>query len=351
MNQYSERYWDNQVEIKPAENEQLVIGSSDCKGVVIRKSVEEKAAYLLKNEAQCKPASIESSASKKKGGKKKMAVLGAVYTVEPNYRTPSDVLESLFRPAGEPSPYGDYASRPKPQGKHVRASMHRDDADTLQPAREEIFSWLEQEYNERNPKGKNKNILLMDGEEKLWKMGGELKTRSSLIEILDIIHASSYLWKAVQALHPKNTIAENIPLVKKQVGRLLEGDAQKVIRSLRWQATHMELKDTDLENLNKSCNYLAKNIKRMDYKQYLEAGYPIASGVIEGACRNVVVDRMECSGMRWVMDGAKSMLNLRCIHLNGDWDRFVNFYIKNEQNNIYPIGAANDELFIESMVA
>ncbi len=89
----------------------------------------------------------------------------------------------------------------------------------------------------------------------------------------------------------------------------------------------------------------------MNYKQYLEAGYPIASGVMEGACRNVVVDRMECSGMRWIMKGAQSMLNIRCIHLNGDWDRFVNFYIKEEQSNLYPIKAANDELFVESMVA
>ncbi len=90
----------------------------------------------------------------------------------------------------------------------------------------------------------------MDGEEKLWNMGEELKTNSPLIEILDIIHASSYIWKAIQALHPKNTITENIPLVKEQVGRLLEGGAQRVIRSLRWQATHMKLKGTELENLN-----------------------------------------------------------------------------------------------------
>lgn len=351
MNQYSEQYWDNQVKIKPAEGVQIVVGSSDCKGVVIRKSIEEKAEYLLKNADQCKPASIESSSSKKRNGKKKMAVLGAIYTVEPNCRKPGDVLESLFRPADEPSPYDEKKPRPKPLDKHVRASMHRDNADTLQPARVEIFDWLEQEYNERNPRGKNKNILLMDGEEKLWNMGKELKTKSSLIEILDIIHASSYLWKAIQALHPNNTITQNIPLVKKQVGHLLEGDAKRVIRSLRWQATHNNIKGTDLESLNTSCNYLEKNIERMNYKQYLEVGYPIASGVMEGACRNVVVDRMECSGMRWIMKGAKSMLNIRCIHLNGDWDRFVDFYIKEEQKSLYPKKAANDDLFIELMVA
>lgn len=351
MDQYSIKYWDNQIEIKPAEKTQLVVGSSDCKGVVIRKSIEEKEEYLLNEANKSKPASIESSSSKKRNGKKKMAVLGAVYNIEPNIRTPEKVLESLFRSPDDPSPYENKPAPPKPQNKHVRASMNRDDANTLQPARKEIFDWLEQEYNERNPNGNNINLLLMDGEEKLWSMGNELNLQSTRIEILDIIHASSYIWIGIQALHPQNTVVQNIPLVKLQVGHLLEGNASTVIRSFRWQATHMKLKSTRLEDINKACNYLQKNIEKMKYNEYLAAGYPIGSGVMEGACRNVVVDRMECSGMRWVMNGAKSMLNTRCIHLNGNWEHFINYYIEEEQNSLYPIKAANDDSFIESMVA
>jgi len=351
MNQYSEKYWDNQIEIKLAEKTQYVVASSDCKGVVIRKSIEEKEEYRLNEGNNPKPASIESSSSKKRNGKKKMAVLGAVYNIEFNVRTPDEVLESLFQAPDDPSPYENNPPRPKPQNKHVRASMHRDDADTLQPAREEIFNWIEQEYNERNPKGNSINILLMDGEEKLWSMGDELNVPGTLVKILDIIHASSYIWTGIQALHPNNTVLQNIPLVKEQVGHLLEGNALKVIRSLRWQATYMNLKGTRLEEINKVCNYLKKNLEKMKYNEYLAAGYPIGSGVIEGACRNVVVDRMECSGMRWVMNGAKSMLNIRCIHLNGNWEHFIDYYIEEEQKNLYPIKAANDDSFIESMVA
>jgi len=351
MNQYSDKYWDNQIVIKPAEKAQLVVGSSDCKGVVIRKSLEEKKEYLLNEDNKPKPASIESSSSKKRNGKKKMAVLGAVYNIAANVRTPEEVLESLFRSPDTPSPYENKPVPPKPLNKHVRASMHRDDADTLQPARKEIFDWLEQEYKARNPKGSNINLLLMDGEEKLWSMGDELNIPGTLIEILDIIHASSYIWTGIQALYPKNTVIQNIPLVKVQVGHLLEGHASTVIRSFRWQATHMNLKGTRLKEINKVCNYLQKNIERMKYNEYLAAGYPIGSGVMEGACRNVVVDRMECSGMRWVMNGAKSMLNIRCIHLNGNWEHFIDYYIEEEQKNLYPIKAANDDSFIESMVA
>ncbi len=351
MNQYSEKYWDDQIEINPAEKAQYIVASSDCKGVVIRKSIEEKEEYRLNEGNQLKPASIESSSSKKRNGKKKMAVLGAVYTIESNVRSPDDVLDSLFRATDDPSPYENAPPRPKPQDKHVRASMHRDDADTLQPAREEIFNWLEQEYNERNPEGNNINILLMDGEEKLWSMGDALKVPSTPVKILDIIHASSYIWIGIQALYPNNTVVQNIPLVKTQVGHLLGGKASTVTRSLRWKATHMNLKGTRLEDINKACNYLDKNLDKMKYNEYLAAGYPIGSGVIEGACRNVVVDRMECSGMRWVMNGAKSMLNIRCIHLNGNWEHFINYYIEEEQKDLYPIKAANDDSFIESMVA
>ena len=81
----------------------------------------------------------------------------------------------------------------------------------------------------------------------------------------------------------------------------------------------------------------------MAYDEYLAAGYPIASGVIEGACRNVIVDRMEHSGMRWVLDGAHAMLGLRCIKLSGAWDEFTRFRVVRECERLYPGYAANDE--------
>jgi hypothetical protein len=79
----------------------------------------------------------------------------------------------------------------------------------------------------------------------------------------------------------------------------------------------------------------------MAYHAYLAAGYPIASGVIEGACRHVVKDRMERSGMRWVLPGAHAMLGLRCIHLSGLWEEFMRFHIDRDRRRLYP-HAAND---------
>ena len=68
----------------------------------------------------------------------------------------------------------------------------------------------------------------------------------------------------------------------------------------------------------------------MRYDQYLACGYPIASGVIEGACRHVVKDRLERTGMNWIIPGAQAMLELRCIYLTEQWDAFVEFRITKE---------------------
>lgn len=315
LSRSTQAYWDNQVEIPSAEENQIIVCSADCKGVVIRKSQEEQTAYLSEESDNHKPASFERGKSKKRAGKKKRAVLGAAYTIDPHVRTPEQVLESLFRARGEPRAI-DQPKRPKPISKHIRACMDRDKEDTLFPARNEIFNWLAHEQKLRNPLGRYQCVLIMEGEEALGSMGKSLLTGESTIEVLDLIHGCSYVWKAVQALHPDKTIKEQVPLVKAYVGKILRGKIQGVIRSLKWKATYIGLTGESLEQLEQACCYFENNTARMRYDEYLAAGYPIASGVIEGACRHIVVDRMEGTGMRWIMNGAKSMLNLRCINVS-----------------------------------
>lgn len=342
----SEAYWDQQVAITPAVGQQIVVCSSDAKGVVIRKTADEKADCPV----TAKPASIESPPAKTQSGKKKMAILGAVYTIEPHCRTPQTVLEALFRVPDQSGVDRSSTPRPKPLEKHVRASLNRDQHDTLLPARQTIADWLGQEYQQRNPLNEQPGVLLMDGEDKLWSLG-EAGLPSDVTQILDILHASSYVWQAVQALHPGLSTERYIPLVKPKIGALLEGDVKRVIRGFRWQATHQRLTGEALKKVTGACTYLENQAHRMRYDEYLAAGYPIASGVIEGACRHVVVDRMERSGMRWIMAGAQAMLALRCIHINGDWEHFMAFHIEQEQHAIHSLKVANDEDYCCPMVA
>ena len=73
----------------------------------------------------------------------------------------------------------------------------------------------------------------------------------------------------------------------------------------------------------------------MKYNEYLAAGYPIATGVIEGACRHFVKDRMERAGMRWSIGGAQAMLHLRSANLNGDLDEFSQYRIQQQAEKLY----------------
>ena len=88
--------------------------------------------------------------------------------------------------------------------------------------------------------------------------------------------------------------------------------------------------------VKKICGYFEKNRHRMRYDEYLKHGYPIASGVIEGACRHVVKDRLERTGMSWVRQGAQSMLELRCLYLTAQWDAFMTFRVERETQRLYP---------------
>jgi len=124
-----------------------------------------------------------------------------------------------------------------------------------------------------------------------------------------------------------------------------------VIHSLRWLGTHHKRKGKRSDTLERVCAYFQNNVHRMAYDVYLEHGFPIASGVIEGACRCVVTDRMERSGMRWILSGARAMLDMRCIYLSGLWEEFTAFRIQRESRRLYSEYAANDPDFSTPLAA
>jgi hypothetical protein len=78
-----------------------------------------------------------------------------------------------------------------------------------------------------------------------------------------------------------------------------------------------------------------RNRSRMRYHEYLAKGFPIASGSVEGACKNLVKDRMERSGMRWRIPEAEAVLRLRALKLSEDWDAYWPFHIRNHQERLY----------------
>jgi hypothetical protein len=261
-----------------------------------------------------------------------MAVVGTVYTIDPFVRTPDEVVASLFRdPDGEPLS----VKRPEPQHKRLWASLPQDQAGDLISATDETFGWLAQEVARRNPKSHKPTVFLMDGQKSLWEAGHRELPPDNRIDILDLLHATPRIWEAAGLFYARDS-DQAWEFVYDRVRRLLQGEVRSVIAGLRQMGTKRKLRGKKREKLAKLCGYLQNNAHRMHYDEYLAAGYPIASGVIEGACRHVVKDRMERSGMRWTIENAQAMLDVRSTYVNGDWDAFMAYRIDQETQRLYP---------------
>ena len=179
---------------------------------------------------------------------------------------------------------------------------------------------------------------MMDGQESLWNQVKQLKEaypERQWVEILDLMHVNSYLWDAACAFHPGNKEKQLI-FMKERVMHVLQGNVEGVIGDLRQMAAANQLNKSLQKTVATVCRYLTNNQHRMKYNDYLAAGYPIATGVIEGACRHFVKDRMERAGMRWSVDGAQAMLNIRSTNLNGEFDTFCQYRIQKQTLKLYP---------------
>jgi len=151
-----------------------------------------------------------------------------------------------------------------------------------------------------------------------------------------VIH---YLWIAGYVLCSKDT-ARTEAWVRKFLGRLLTGPANYVAGSIRRQATIMNRTTAERRPVDKCCDYLLKYQDYMRYAEYLTEGFPIATGVIEGACRHLVEDRMGITGARWDVPGAEAVLRLRAIRCSGDWNAYWQFHERQELTRNHVLAAA-----------
>jgi hypothetical protein len=302
---------------------QVIVLSGDGKGVPIRKPATAPPIQAHDHQRGPKPE------------RKKMALVGAVYHIEPYRRTPHEVLEALFHDPAAATPVRTTARRPIPQHKRLRASLNRQEGTTAVCAAEEIFPWLVAEAHQRDPAQQCPKVVIMDGQPALWEAMNHALGDTPRVEILDLLHATGYLWEAVHLFHPAGS-DRALQLMKLLVLGLLSGVGAALIPWLMTQTEPIGLTAPHRERLEQISQYFHHNQARLHYDQYLAAGYPIASGVIEGACRHVIKDRLERTGMHWTVPGAQALLQLRCVALNGDWEAFMTHYIEQETTRLYP---------------
>ncbi len=299
-----------------AEEGQIVVVSADCKGVVIRGQGTKTVCGGERPAGQ-------------RANQKRMAAVAAVYTVDPYVRTADDVVAALFRDPGyEPKP------RPAPCHKRVWASLPQE-GPKPRSSIAMVFDWVWWEFTQRNPQLLRPTVCLCDGQEALWQACGEAVLDENLIEILDLLHVTPRIWAAATLLYGAKG-KEVVPFVRQRLTQVLEGKVESVIRAMRRLAKERELPSVKKKALARICNYLNKNRHRMRYDEYLRLGYPIASGVIEGACRHLVKDRMERAGMHWTLTGAQAMLDVRSVWIGGCWQEFQQQRIEQETKRLYP---------------
>jgi hypothetical protein len=163
-----------------------------------------------------------------------------------------------------------------------------------------------------------------------------------MVDILDLLHATPRVWDMSRIFCRDQ--ASRTAFVKERVGRILRGEIRAVVQGLRSLATRRGLGEERRKEVEKVCAYFETNADRMRYDHYLTQGYPIASGVIEDACRHVVKDRMERTGMGWTVPGAQAMLSLRCLWLSDSWDSYLTFRTQQETQRLHPHRAQLKEM-------
>lgn len=294
----------------------ILVISVDGKGVVMR---HEDLRPATKAAAEKGKHKLEHRLSKgEKGNRKRMAMVAAVYTIAAFIRSPEDIVRDLSA-VRVPVP-----SRPKPEFKRVWASLVKSPRKVVREAFEEALR--------RDPMRRRTWVALSDGNKTQIK---ELRRAArkfgvKLVLVVDLIHVLEYLWKATTAFNKEGT-PEAERWVSERLLEVLRGKAGLVAGGIRRSATRRGLSNEDRRSADACAKYLRKYKRLLRYDEFLARGLPIATGVIEGACRHLIADRMDITGARWRLLRAEAVLRLRALRSSGDFDEYWAFHQAKER--------------------
>lgn len=280
--------------------------SVDGKGIVMR---PEDLREQTRKAAENRTHKMEKRLSPgEKKNAKRMATVAAVYTTLPFIRHPEDFMSGGFS-----------SQRPVPEHKRVWASIEK--------TPEQVIAEMFEEAGSRDPGYEKTWVALVDGNKTqiriLRRMAKE--TKPDLTIVVDIIHVIEYLWDAGRVFHPQGG-PDLEDWVNHRLGEILKGKAGYVAGGMRRSATKRNLDSETRKPVDKCAGYLTNHLPYLRYDRYLAQGLPIATGVIEGACRHLVKDRMEITGARWSLAGAEAILSLRALRSSRDFEEYWLFH-------------------------
>jgi hypothetical protein len=300
----------------------LLIMQADCKGIVMRPGALRAATA----KAAAKPVKMRTRlAAGEKPNRKRMACLVTVYDARPAERRPHDVIA----PPGGRNGTRELRPGPKARGKWLAGSVRKDPAD--------MIAAMFDEAEARDPGRQRTWVVLVDGaEHQLDLIRAEASRRGVTIHIIiDIIHVLEYLWGAAWSFHDAgDPAAEDWVAVKALT--VLAGDSGRAAAEITAEARAAGFAGTRRNGADACVRYLGNKREFLRYDQALKAGWPIATGVIEGACRHLIADRLNLGGARWGLDGAEAVLTIRAVISNGDFEEYWRFHLAREHQRLYP---------------
>lgn len=297
----------------PEQSEQtgpLLVITTDGKGVVMHEQdLREQTRKAAKKREQ-KMGTRLSKGEKKNC--KRMATVAAVYTIDTFERCAEDIIV-------EEAGVIDKVKRPRPEQKRVWASLDKEPEQVIADAFDEACR--------RDPNHEKHWIALVDGNNAqidiLKRMAKKMRVKLTII--VDIVHVIEYLWKAGRAFNPESG-PELEDWVRHRLLAVLNGRSGLMAGGMRRSATLKGLDDKTREPVDKCATYLLNKSPYLHYDHYLSQGFPIATGVIEGACRHLVKDRLEITGAKWRLASAEAVLRLRALRSSKDFDEYWAFH-------------------------
>jgi len=293
----------------------LLVLTIDNKGIVMR---NEHLREPTRRKAAAAEHKLERRLSKgEKRNRKRMATVAAVYDLVPQARTAADVIADL-RPVRD-------AAKPRPRADNKRVWARVERSATAVTA--ELFA----EAQRRDPEHRRHWVALVDGDRsqiaRVKDQARRLGVKLTLV--VDFIHVLEYLWKAAWCFFDQGDRAAEA-WVTERAGWILEGRSSVVAAAIRRSATRRGLSAESRKGVDQCASYLRAKRKMLNYPEYLQNGLPIATGVIEGACRHLVNDRLDITGARWSVPGAEAVLRLRSLRSSGDMEEYWRFHLDRE---------------------
>jgi hypothetical protein len=306
-----------------AEDDDVLVISADGKGIVMR---PEALRPQTARKAEAATTKLKTRLSKgEKRNRKRLAEVGAVYDLTPVSRRPTDVMtsENTGEKTGQPP-----AAAPGAKNKWVTASVVDDAAQVLR----DVFDQAER----RDPTHTRTWVALVDGNNhQINRIETEAADRGVEVTIVvDLIHVLEYLWGAAWCFFDEADPSAEA-WVRHRALAILAGNARQVAAGIRRRASSNRLSPTKRTKADACARYLVNKANYLAYHTALASGWPIATGVIEGACRHVVKDRMDITGARWSTEGAEAVLKLRAVRTNGDFEDYWHYHLEHERARVH----------------